>query len=330
MVWTLAAVVVTSIFLTLVIFVGFFGNILVIIVSYKGNRVKTRGNVFIGSLAIADFFESLNLILMLVSLMNFGQWIFGDFVCQVNAFFTVEFVMVSMFNMTTISVNRYFMVVKPNLYKKVFSKRNQVIILTCIWTYPLIFAITPFVGWSSYSFQPGKCVCIFFFSKSISYTIALVISVVPIPLTIICYTCFKIFQEVKRHKNRVSAMASQAPGMNVEEVRITKTLSVVIGAYLICFIPAALVNIVEMALPNYEIPLWIDITSMVLVFSNHANNPLIYGALNRQYRRAFKEILLQAFQVLRCRGSEPTNREDSSTSLHTARMKVDCESNAMS
>ena len=323
--WTPASVVVTSMFLAVVIFIGIFGNILVIIVSYRRTRIKTKGNAVIGSLAVADLLESLNMIFMLVSLAHFGDWIFGDFICQLNAFLTVEFVMVSMFNLAVISVNRYFMVVKPNLYKKVFSKRNQTVILVCIWTYPLIFAIAPLIGWSSFEFQAGKCVCIFFFSESVSYTIALVISVVPIPLSIICYTCYKIFREVKHHQTRIRSMASQAPKMNVEEVKITKTLVVVIGAYLVCFLPAAAVNLVEMLRPNYKIPLWIDIISMVLVFSNHANNPLIYGVFNKQYRRAFKEVALDAVRALGCAKLAPADPEDSTTSFRTRRANLESD-----
>jgi hypothetical protein len=79
--------------------------------------------------------------------------------------------------------------------------------------------------------------------------------------------------------------------VNVEEIRITKTLIIIVLAYLICFIPPAIVNLIEMGLPNYKIPFWADIVTMNLIFANHANNPMIYGVFNRQYRRAFKELL---------------------------------------
>lgn len=74
-------------------------------------------------------------------------------------------------------------------------------------------------------------------------------------------------------------------------MKITKTLFVVIAAYVVCFAPAAIVNLLKIGIPSFKIPLWIDILFTILVFSNHANNPTIYGALNKQYRQAFMDIV---------------------------------------
>lgn len=288
--WTTASVVITSVPLCFVILIGIFGNLMVVFISIKGSRVRTKGRALIASLALADSLESTNLIFMLVSVANYGKWIFGDELCQLNGFLTTEFVISSMYSLTAISVNRYFMVVKPSYYRTVFNTRNQALIIAFIWCFPLPLAIGPLVGWSKFEFQTGKCICIFWFSRSISYSSMLLVVAVPLPLGIICFCCFKIFKQVKHHSKQVSSMVSSAPTVNVEEVKITKTLAVVIGAYLVCFIPAATINLIEMIKPSFKIPLWIDILSMLLVFCNHANNPMIYGALNKQYRRAFKDI----------------------------------------
>lgn len=289
--WTTASVVVTALPLSIVILIGIFGNLMVVFISTKGNRVRTKGRALIASLALADTLESTNLIFMLVSVSNYGKWIFGDELCQLNGFMTTEFVISSMYSLTAISINRYFMVVRQSHYRRVFNARNQALIIAFIWCIPLPFAIGPLFGWSKFEFQPGKCICIFFFSRSIVFSTALLIVAVPLPLGIISFCCIKIYKQVRDHSRQVSTMANNAPSVNIEEVRITKTLTVVIGAYLICFIPAATINLIEMVQPSFQIPLWIDILSMILVFCNHANNPLIYGALNKQYRKAFKDIL---------------------------------------
>jgi hypothetical protein len=90
---------------------------------------------------------------------------------------------------------------------------------------------------------------------------------------------------------RIEAIGT-SKNVNVEEIRITKTLIIIVLAYLICFVPPAIVNLIEMVSPSYKIPCWADIITVNLVFANHANNPLIYGIFNRQYRRAFKELLM--------------------------------------
>ena len=106
-----------------------------------------------------------------------------------------------------------------------------------------------------------------------------------------CLCYFQIFKRVTHHSNQVDTMMNNAQTLNIRrEVKITKTLFVVIAAYVVCFSPAAIVNLLKIVIPTFKIPLWIDILFTILVFFNHANNPIIYGALNRQYRKAFKDI----------------------------------------
>ncbi|KAK3730752.1 hypothetical protein QZH41_007122 [Actinostola sp. cb2023] len=289
--WTLSSVVVMGCWLSIVIFIGVFGNILVIIVSVQGTRVRTRGKSLIVSMACADMLESLNMIFMLITAASYGEWIFGDVMCTLHGFVSVEFVVTSMYSLMAISVNRYFMVVKSNLYKKVFTKLNLIIMITFIWVSSLVIATPPLLGWSKYEFQSNKATCMFYFSTSMAYSISLMALSVPGPLAVIIFCCYKIFIQVRQHQNRVQAIGLTSGNVNVEEIRITKTLIIIIVAYLVCFIPPATVNLIEMVLPTYKIPFWVDVVSMNLLFTNHANNPVIYGFFNRQYRQAFKGLL---------------------------------------
>ncbi|KAK3730748.1 hypothetical protein QZH41_007127 [Actinostola sp. cb2023] len=245
--WTLSSVVVMGCWLSIIIFIGVFGNILVIIVSVQGTRVRSRGKDLIVSMACADMMESLNMIFVLITAVSYGEWIFGDVICTLHGFMTNQFVIASMYSLMVISVNRYFMVVKSNHYKKVFSDRN----LTDDDNFYLDFPIS--------------------FCSSTSSRMV------------------QIFVQVRQHKTRVQAIGTSS-NINVEEIRITKTLIIIIVAYLVCFIPPAVANLIEMGLPNYRIPFWVDVISMNLIFTNHANNPVIYGFFNRQYRQAFKEL----------------------------------------
>ena len=288
--WTTATVVVAAILVCIVIVIGILGNLMVVLVSIKGNRVRTKGRAFIASLAIADTVASTNLIFMLVSAVNYGKWVFGDTFCQLNGFVASQFVASSTYSLQAISVDRYFIVVKQSLYRRVFTTRNQLLIIALIWCIPIPLAIGPVLGWSQYEFQTGKCLCLYDYRTSISYSIAVVLVTVLIPLFVMCLCYFQIFKQVRHHSNQVDTTVNNTQNMNVQEVKITKTLFVVIAAYVACFAPAAIANLIKIVIPTFEIPLWIDILSMILVFFNHANNPIIYGALNKQYRKAFKDI----------------------------------------
>ena len=288
--WTIATVVVAAILVSIVIVIGILGNLMVVLVTVKGKRVRTKGRAFIASLAIADTLSSTNLIFMLVSAVNYGKWVFGGTFCQLNGFLTSQFVASSTYSLQAISVNRYFIVVKQNLYRRAYTTRNQLLIIALIWCIPIPLAIGPVLGWSHFEFQTGKCLCLYDFRTSISYSIAVVLVTVLIPLLVMCLCYFQIFKQVRHHSNQVDTMMNNAQTLSVQEVKITKTLFVVIAAYVVSFVPAAIVNLVKIVIPTFQIPLWIDILFTILVFFNHANNPIVYGALNEQYRKAFKDI----------------------------------------
>ena len=288
--WTTATVVVAGVLVCIVIVIGILGNLIVVLVTIKGKIVRTKGRAFIASLAIADILASTNLIFTLASAFNYGKWVFSDTFCQLNGFLASQFAASSTYNIQAISVNRYFIVVKQNLYRRIFTTRNQLLIIALIWCIPIPLAIGPVLGWSHFEFDSGNCLCLHDFRSPISYSIAVVLVTVLIPLVVMCLCYFQIFKHVRHHSNQVDTMMNNAQTLNVKEVKITKTLLVVIAAYVVSFAPAVIVNLMKIMLPTFKTPLWIDLLFTILLFSNHANNPIIYGALNKQYRKAFKDI----------------------------------------
>jgi len=287
--WTLASVIVMGCWLGIVIFIGIFGNILVIIVSVQGTRVRRRGKSLIVSMAVADMLESINMIFMLITIAFYGEWIFGDTMCQLHGFVAMFFLCTSTCSLAVISINRYFIVVRSNQYQQVFTKAKTILIIISIWVFSFLEALPPLVGWSKFEFQSNKAACMFYFSTSKSYSIFLIMINVPGLMMVMMFCSYKIYGEVRHHQAQVHAHAADRH-INVEEIRITKTLIIIIMACVVCFIPPAISNFIEAAQPKSKIPFWLDIVPTVLLFTNHANNPIIYGLFNRHYRHAFKEL----------------------------------------
>lgn len=269
------------------------GNILVIIVLWQQKRRSHRksGSFFLISLAAADILASANLIFMLATIINKGEWIFGEPLCKLNGFLTVLLGATSLLTLCAISVNRYFKIVEGGKYDRIFSYSNTLRILAVTWLIPFVLSLAPIIGWSAHEYQVGKCVCHFLFSRNISYTLTFATLVVAIPFSIILFCYFKIYKIIKAHGNMIGNLRRDQPSVNVEDIKIATTLFTVIVVFIICYIPASVINILDMAHLGFTIPHWLDMFSFVLVVSNHANNPVIYNALNRSFRQSFREVL---------------------------------------
>ena len=132
----------------------------------------------------------------------------------------------------------------------------------------------------------------------------MVLVTVLVPLLAMCLCYFQISKQVRHHSNQDDTMMNNAQTLNVQEVKITKTLFVVIDTYVVYIAPAAIVNLMKIVVPTFKIPFWIDVLFTILLFSSHANNPIIYGALNNQYRKAFEDIFRNSVGVFES-GNDP-------------------------
>ncbi len=79
---------------------------------------------------------------------------------------------------------------------------------------------------------------------------------------------------------------------NSDMMRTTFMLFVIAFIFVIVYMPTMTINLIEMINPRYPINIWVDMFFITLAFSNHAINAFVYGAMNKQYRKAFRKMLL--------------------------------------
>ncbi|XP_077863710.1 tachykinin-like peptides receptor 86C [Saccoglossus kowalevskii] len=119
-----------SIFYSLVILMSLTGNAIVVYV-LNGYRLKHGINVFLINLAIADIALTLFCSPFTFIEVVLQDWIFGDVMCTIVHFTQQVTVMVSIFTLVAICVDRYTAVINP-LKVKTGKSRNRVVIIT-IW-----------------------------------------------------------------------------------------------------------------------------------------------------------------------------------------------------
>ncbi|NXM90451.1 DRD3 protein, partial [Oenanthe oenanthe] len=102
--------------------------------------------------------------------------------------------------------------------------------------------------------------------------------------------------EVRRLSNgrTISSLrlAQQQPRLiQLRERKATQMLAIVLGAFIVCWLPFFLIHILNAHCPSCHVPPGLYSASTWLGYVNSALNPIIYTTFNTDFRRAFLKIL---------------------------------------
>lgn len=191
------------------IILGFIGNVVVCFVVHKTQQLKTIPTFLVINLSVSDLLRiSLTLSVSSAVLIK-RTWIADNIFCQLNGFYTLVFLSSSLLCVTLISINRYFLIVKPNFSKKVFSKKNTILMVCGLWSFAIITALPPVLGLGKYGFNPGRATCFIALGSSDSYTSILVIFLIATPFSITIWCYIKVYLAIHHSKARVSVNKTQ-------------------------------------------------------------------------------------------------------------------------
>ncbi|KAK1886058.1 C-C chemokine receptor type 7 [Dissostichus eleginoides] len=130
-----------STFYSIIFFLGLTGNLLVILTFFYFKRLKTMTDVFLLNLSFADLLFALSLPFWAANSM--AEWVLGLLVCKaMHTVYKVSFYS-SMFILSFISVERYFVIAKA---VSAYRYRSKAVFLSkvssaAIWVMALIFSI---------------------------------------------------------------------------------------------------------------------------------------------------------------------------------------------
>ena len=123
----------------------------------------------------------------------------------------------------------------------------------------------------------------------VSYDAVVITTLVVIPFTVLCFCSWKTLMALKRSRQRIEDNISSMSAMNEEERRATLILVVIIIAFVISNVPISTVHILGVL--NHKIEPWIDLLVLSILMINHANNPVIYGLMNRNFREVISQSI---------------------------------------
>lgn len=274
------------------------GNILVVIAIHYDQRLNTITNILVENLAFTDIFmAALHMPFWIISLRN-GRWIFGHALCQLVGLTQLIFGIASLFTMTGIAFNRYFNIVRRNLYIKYFStKKITYIIIFLTWLGPIIATTPQLYGWGKIDYHAlfADCTCVWNL-PDVSFIITLCVMTIFLAAAVITWCYYTIYKTVKASGERMQGHAAKSnmksdlahkSGEKTEN-KVLKTSFVVVCVYMTCWTPLSVMGFIEVF--GGESPRWAHLFAYYFVFCSSLTNPFIYGVMNPQFQRTFKKM----------------------------------------
>ena len=277
--------------------IAIVGNSLVCLTIYRNSRLRTSTNVFIAALAIIGLLFAVFIgPSITVTLFAGGQWIFGQHFCNFQAFMTLFIEFATLHTIALTAFNRFCRMTKPHLYTKIFpSKRRSCFILMLTWAIQVGF-ISAFSlpSFSKYEFSARRITCVLVFNNKradLIYCITKTAFYFGVTFLVVVYCYSKVFWNIREHARKVSSTFTRTrERVNVEEIKITRTVFSVVMFFLICWIPEYIISMIIRLQPNHLHPIVDRIVPFFLLLSSSLT-PWVYALTNREFRAEFKRLL---------------------------------------
>lgn len=215
--------------------------------------------MFIVNLAIADFLIGILLAPFSLTTLIAHDWILGDALCFLNSFLNAVCFLTSLQTLMYISIHKYLSITRPLIR---ITKCKILIMIMAAWVWGIICAaLTTFIL-SHYEYKektmqcgpeyPGNTV------RSIIFHFIIQTSNLYLPLGIMLFCYIRIFQEIKKHMQRMDEnSAMDRKQIFAQQRRVTVTLFIVLACFVLCWLPYCVyANYVTFTEDKATIPAW--------------------------------------------------------------------------
>ena len=287
-----AKVVLESGLYMLVLLFLFFGNSLTLLVMLLNRQMRTIPNMFVTSLALSDLLTGILTAgpLSLPALVT-SQWPFNNTACQFQGITVITLNVASIYTLCLMAVNRYYRIVKPSRYQRYFTKKKAMIMILSTWFYSICCGSLPFVlSGHKMVFYPSKFFCFYPIENSafMAFGIPLYMGI-PTCVTLYCY--FRIFTTVRNHNRNFHLSGNPLSSVNVQDVKVVRTIFVIVVFYNLCWIPVVFVHFVDTIYERLAFPREVYVAKTFLLTISSNFNPVIYGVLNKSFRKNYVNVL---------------------------------------
>ena len=289
--WSYWYVVLTTLFFSLIIAIGLFGNSLILATLTRFREMRTPCNLLIGNICAADLAVCV-IAAPLRIVESYRGWIFGDVMCYILGPLQDVFVVVSVSSQTLIALERHRAIVAPFKSKNTLKGIKKVVFVIWIASYlmagvPITIFIENTLGNSGYYF----C-CVHFISDAhrTAYIVYVVVLFIALPLVIQCAAYFSIIRalKAKTQLHLSSSLQKNILSLRVrQKKRLVRMLIVLMLAFQVCNLPRGVIMLMLeispeiTSRPDFE---YVDLVTLSMYYVKHITNPFLLWAMSKDYR----------------------------------------------
>ncbi|XP_051996088.1 sphingosine 1-phosphate receptor 2 [Xyrauchen texanus] len=253
-------------------------NLLVLIAVFRNKKFHSAMFFFIGNLAFSDLLAGSAYIANIflsgpqTFLLTPVQW----FIREGTAFIALA---ASVFSLLAIAIERYIAITKVKVYGSNKTCRMFLLIGAC-WVMSIFVGCLPIIGWNCIN---NLVDCSAVLPLNSRYYILFVVTIFSIILLSIVILYVRIYLIVR---------TSHQEATNSPAYALLKTVTIVLGVFIVCWLPAFTILLLDTSCQMKECPI---LNNAAIFFSiatlNSALNPLIYTMRSKDMRKEFLRVL---------------------------------------
>ncbi|XP_028844002.1 5-hydroxytryptamine receptor 1B [Denticeps clupeoides] len=293
-------------------------NAFVIATISQSRKLHTPPNFLIASLAVTDLLVSI-LVMPICALYTVSRtWMLGQVLCDVWLSSDITCCTASILHLCVIALDRYWAITDAVGYAKRRTPARAAAMVATAWVIAVSISLPPFF-WRQVKTEPVTSCTVN--ADHAFYTVYSTFGAFYIPTLLLVALYGRIYAEARKRilrrsprpgKRITSAqLATGSPGSDsstvhlggsplaleerrrvsaARERRATKTLGIILGAYIVCWLPFFIYTLLAPLCPSCSYPGLFDLFTW-LGYLNSLINPIIYTMANEDFKKAFHKLV---------------------------------------